>query len=66
MVDMLGKAKQIDKMKELVDEMLQTHLVTLSTVAKVILRLVDAGDWKDAVRTFDDLGTFGLEKIQKV
>ncbi|KAL7171669.1 hypothetical protein ACSBR2_036346 [Camellia fascicularis] len=62
LVDILGKAKQIDKMKELVDEMRQTHLVTLSTVAKVMRRLAGAGDWKDAVRTFDDLGTFGLEK----
>ncbi|KAI8014257.1 Pentatricopeptide repeat-containing protein [Camellia lanceoleosa] len=61
MVDILGKAKQIDKIKKLVDEMRQTHLVTLSTIAKVMRRLVGAEDWKDAVRTFDDLGTFGLE-----
>ncbi|XP_052206250.1 pentatricopeptide repeat-containing protein At3g04130, mitochondrial isoform X2 [Diospyros lotus] len=62
MVDILGKAKQMEKMKELVEEMCQAHLVTLATIAKVMRRLAGAGEWEDAVRTFDDLGTFGLDK----
>ncbi|KAA8533266.1 hypothetical protein F0562_033201 [Nyssa sinensis] len=62
MVDILGKTKQIDKMRALVEEMRQGHLVTLSTIAKVMRRFAGAGDWEDAVRTFDELGTFGLER----
>ncbi|KAL6983841.1 hypothetical protein U1Q18_017215 [Sarracenia purpurea var. burkii] len=62
MVDILGKAKKMNKMKELVYEMRQSGLVTLTTIAKVMRRLTGAGKWEDAVRTFDDLEIFGLEK----
>lgn len=62
LVDILGKTKQMDKMKDLLEEMNQCHLVTLNTVGKVMRRFAGAGKWEDAVRTFDELGTFGLEK----
>ncbi|GAB2280583.1 hypothetical protein Dimus_015211 [Dionaea muscipula] len=62
MVDILGKAKQFGKMRELVDEMRRSNLVTLKTVAKMLRRFSGAQQWEDAVRTFDELGTFGLEK----
>lgn len=62
LVDILGKMKQMEKMRELVEEMQLAHLVTLSTIAKVMRRLAGAGHWKEAVRTFDELGSFGLEK----
>ena len=62
LVDILGRMKQMDKMKALLEEMNQYHLVTLNTVAKVMRRFAGAGKWEDAVRTFDELGTFGLEK----
>ncbi|KAJ4974283.1 hypothetical protein NE237_007457 [Protea cynaroides] len=62
MVDILGKMKQMDRMWLLVAEMHRSHLVTLKTVAKVIRRLAGAGRWEDAIKTFDDLDTLGLEK----
>ncbi|KAL2903548.1 hypothetical protein RDABS01_002258, partial [Bienertia sinuspersici] len=62
MVDILGKARQFDKMSELVGEMLPKNLVTLRTMAKVMRRYAGARRWKDAVRTFDELGSYGLEK----
>lgn len=62
LVDILGRMKQMDKMKALLEEMNQYHLVTLNTVAKVMRRFAGAGKWEDAVRIFDELGTFGLEK----
>ncbi|KMT07543.1 hypothetical protein BVRB_6g151540 [Beta vulgaris subsp. vulgaris] len=65
MVDILGKARQFDKMNELVGEMLERNLVTLKTLAKVMRRFAGARRWKDAVRTFDELGTFCLEKNAK-
>ena len=62
MVDILGKLKQVDKMRALMEEMRQGNLVRLSTVAKAMRRLAGAGEWEDAVRVFDDLGNFELEK----
>ncbi|KAL5760095.1 hypothetical protein ACOSQ2_018933 [Xanthoceras sorbifolium] len=62
MVDILGKAKQMDQMRALLEEMNKHHFVTPDTVAKVMRRFAGAGQWEDAVRTFDELGTFGLEK----
>ncbi|KAJ6431357.1 hypothetical protein OIU84_018776 [Salix udensis] len=52
MVDILGKMKQMDRMREFLEEMNRNHLVTLNTVGK----------WEDAVRMFDELGAFGLDK----
>ncbi|KAM7487186.1 hypothetical protein LguiB_024670 [Lonicera macranthoides] len=62
LVDILGKTKQIERMRTLVEEMRQHHLVTLSTIAKVMRRLAGAGEFDDAIRTFDGLESFGLEK----
>lgn len=62
LVDILGKMKQMEKMRELVGEMQVARLVTLSTIAKVMRRLAGAGQWKEAVKIFDDLESFGLEK----
>ncbi|KAF5741139.1 pentatricopeptide repeat-containing protein [Tripterygium wilfordii] len=62
MVDILGKAKQVDQMKSLLKEMCEGHLITLNTIGKVMRRLAGAGNWEYAVRTFDELATYGLEK----
>ncbi|XP_047318754.1 pentatricopeptide repeat-containing protein At3g04130, mitochondrial-like [Impatiens glandulifera] len=62
MIDILGKAKSFDSMKELLEEMRQDNNVTLHTIAKVMRRLSGAGKWEDAVKVFDELTTFGLEK----
>ncbi|KAK3040791.1 hypothetical protein RJ639_029135 [Escallonia herrerae] len=62
LVDILGRMKQMEKMRSLVDEMRQDHLVTLDTIAKVMRRFSGAGEWEAAARTFDELGSYGLEK----
>ncbi|XWS69187.1 hypothetical protein CRYUN_Cryun04dG0158100 [Craigia yunnanensis] len=62
MVDILGKMKQMDRMKDFLKEMHQGNLVTLNTIAKVMRRLAGAGESENAVRIFDELETFGLEK----
>ncbi|XWS63812.1 hypothetical protein CRYUN_Cryun06bG0134100 [Craigia yunnanensis] len=62
MVDIIGKMKQMDRMKDILGEMRQGHLVILNTIAKVMRRFAGAGEWENAVRIFDELETFGLEK----
>lgn len=62
LVDILGKMKQMGKMKAVLEEMGQCQLVGLSTIAKVMRRFAGAGQWEEAVTTFDELGTLGLEK----
>ncbi|KAI4332137.1 hypothetical protein L6164_017071 [Bauhinia variegata] len=62
MVDILGKMKQMDKVRELLEEMHQGGFITLNTIAKVMRRFSGAGMWHDAVRIFDELHTLGLEK----
>nr|GMC81453.1 pentatricopeptide repeat-containing protein At3g04130, mitochondrial [Ipomoea batatas] len=62
LVDILGKMKKMDKMCALVEEMRESHIVTLSTIGKVMRRFAGAGDWKGAVRIFDELGDYGFEK----
>jgi pentatricopeptide repeat protein len=44
------------------EEMGQCQLVGLSTVAKVMRWFAGAGQWEEAVTTFYELGTLGLEK----
>ncbi|KAF3431100.1 hypothetical protein FNV43_RR25830 [Rhamnella rubrinervis] len=61
-LDVLGKMKQMDKMMAMLKEMGHNHLVTLNTVAKVMRRFAGAGKWEDAVRIFDEIGTYGLAK----
>lgn len=61
-VDILGKARQMDQMRALLDEMSKHCCVTTNTVAKVMRRFAGAGQWKDAVRLFDELESFGLKK----
>ncbi|OVA20466.1 Pentatricopeptide repeat [Macleaya cordata] len=61
-VDILGKSKQMERMCLLVEEMRERNYVTLKTIAKLMRRLAGAGRYKDAIKMFDDLGTFGLEK----
>ncbi|KAJ1417953.1 Tetratricopeptide-like helical domain superfamily [Sesbania bispinosa] len=62
MVDILGRMKVMEKLRDLLEEMRQQSLITLNTIAKVMRRFVGAGQWADAVRIFDDLQTLGLEK----
>ncbi|CAA0831848.1 Pentatricopeptide repeat-containing protein -mitochondrial [Striga hermonthica] len=62
LVDILGKTKQMDKMKDLVEEMCETRLVSLNTISKMMRRFAGAGKWTDAVKTFDELESFGLNK----
>lgn len=62
MVDILGKSKQMDRMRGMLDEMRRRSLVSLNTVAKVMRRFAGAGLWEDAVRTFDELEHLGLGK----
>ncbi|PWA33137.1 tetratricopeptide repeat (TPR)-like superfamily protein [Artemisia annua] len=62
MLDILGKMKQMDKMKTLLEQMNHHHLVTINSIAKVMRRLCGAGKWEEAVMIFDDLHNFGLEK----
>lgn len=61
-IDILGKMRQMDKTMDLLERMHQDHLVTVNTVGKVMRRFAGAGKWKDAVRIFDGLGSFGLQK----
>lgn len=61
-VDTLGKMKQMEKMCAFVDEMNMAQLVSLNTIAKFMRRFAGAGEWKVAVRTFDELEKFGLQK----
>ncbi|XP_058093189.1 pentatricopeptide repeat-containing protein At3g04130, mitochondrial-like isoform X2 [Magnolia sinica] len=62
MVDILGKAKQIEKMWALVEEMRGGGIITRNTVAKIMRRLAGAGRLKDAVKVFDELLVMGVEK----
>ncbi|KAL2320279.1 hypothetical protein Fmac_029248 [Flemingia macrophylla] len=62
MIDILGRMKVMEKLRDFLEEMREGGLVTMNTVAKVMRRFSGAGQWVDAVRTFDDLQTFGLEK----
>ncbi|XP_057776902.1 pentatricopeptide repeat-containing protein At3g04130, mitochondrial isoform X2 [Salvia miltiorrhiza] len=62
LVDILGKMKQMEKMKALAGEICENHLVSLNTIAKMMRRLAGAGEWKEAVKIFDELEKFGLEK----
>ncbi|XP_057427780.1 pentatricopeptide repeat-containing protein At3g04130, mitochondrial-like isoform X2 [Lotus japonicus] len=63
MVDILGRMKVMDKLRDLLDQMrCEGSIITLNTIAKVMRRFVGAGQWADAVRIFDDLQTLGLEK----
>ncbi|XP_050377113.1 pentatricopeptide repeat-containing protein At3g04130, mitochondrial [Argentina anserina] len=61
-IDILGKMRRMDKTMDLLERMHQDRLVTLNTVGKVMRRFAGAGKWEDAVRIFDGLGRFGLEK----
>ena len=61
-LDILGKMKQMETMMEVLQEMGYRHLVTLITVAKVMRRFAGSGQWEYAVKVFDELGTYGLEK----
>ncbi|PON64779.1 Tetratricopeptide-like helical domain containing protein [Parasponia andersonii] len=61
-IDVLGKMKQMETMMVILQEMGNRHLVTLNTVAKVMRRFAGSGQWENAVKVFDELGTYGLEK----
>ncbi|CAJ2669574.1 unnamed protein product [Trifolium pratense] len=62
MVDILGRMKVMEKMGEILEEMREESLITLDTIAKVMRRFAGTRQWKDAVRIFDDLQIFDLEK----
>ncbi|KAL0327343.1 UNVERIFIED_CONTAM: Pentatricopeptide repeat-containing protein, mitochondrial [Sesamum angustifolium] len=62
LVDIMGKMKQLEQIRALLQEMHENHLVSLNTIAKVMRRFAGAGDWRDAVKTFDELENFGLVK----
>lgn len=59
LVDILGKSKQMDYMRILVEGMCENRLVSLNTISKVMRRFAGAGDWKGAAKTFDELENFG-------
>ncbi|KAI4340655.1 hypothetical protein MLD38_025467 [Melastoma candidum] len=61
-VDILGRTRQWDRMRMILDEMRSKERVRVSTVGKVMRRLSGAGRWEDAVSIFDELQDFGLEK----
>lgn len=61
-VDTLGKMKQMEKMCALVEEMNRGQLISLNTIGKIMRRFAGAGMWEDAVRIFDQLENYGLEK----
>ncbi|XP_031392883.1 pentatricopeptide repeat-containing protein At3g04130, mitochondrial-like [Punica granatum] len=61
-VDILGKSKQMERMRGMLDEMLKRGFVNLNTVSKVMRRFAGAGLWRDAVWIFDELENLGLEK----
>ncbi|KAL5717753.1 hypothetical protein ACHQM5_010721 [Ranunculus cassubicifolius] len=61
-VDILGKARKFDSMLSLVGEMCEGNLVTLNTIAKVMRRFAGGGKWEEAIRIFNNLGMYGLEK----
>ncbi|OWM76187.1 hypothetical protein CDL15_Pgr009833 [Punica granatum] len=61
-VDILGKSKQMERMRGMLDEMRKRGAVSLNTVSKVMRRFAGAGFWRDAVRLFDELENLGLEK----
>lgn len=62
MVDVLGKSKQMYTMWVLVHDMNNKGFITLQTISKVLRRLVAAGRWQEAIRTFDDIESLGLTK----
>ncbi|XWS34620.1 hypothetical protein CRYUN_Cryun21dG0053600 [Craigia yunnanensis] len=62
MLDILGKMKQMDRMKDFLEETCQGHHVTLNAIAKVMRRFAGAREWENVVRIFYELETFGLEK----
>ncbi|KAF7808779.1 pentatricopeptide repeat-containing protein [Senna tora] len=62
MIDILGKMKQWNKVRALLKEMNQGCLITLNTIAKVMRRFTGSGHWEDALRVFDEIETFRLEK----
>lgn len=61
-LDILGKMKQMETMMEVLQEMGYRHLVTLNTLAKVMRRFAGSRQWENAVKVFDELTTYGLEK----
>ncbi|KAK4764877.1 hypothetical protein SAY86_025967 [Trapa natans] len=61
-VDILGKSRQIDRMRGMLDEMRRRSLVRISTVARVMRRLAGVGLWEDAVKVFDELESLGLKR----
>ncbi|XP_044465411.1 pentatricopeptide repeat-containing protein At3g04130, mitochondrial-like [Mangifera indica] len=65
MVDILGTAKRMDQTRVLLLEMNEGHYITNNTIAKVMSRFVGAGQWENAVKTFDQLGTFGLVQVEQ-
>ncbi|KAL6522061.1 hypothetical protein OROMI_031938 [Orobanche minor] len=62
LVDILGKMKQMEKMKALVEEMRKYHFVSINTISKMMRRFAGSGNWKDAVETFNELESLGLER----
>ncbi|KAM6562466.1 hypothetical protein CsatB_022464 [Cannabis sativa] len=61
-LDILGKMKQMETMMMILQEMGTRNLVTLNTIAKVMRRFAGSGKWENAVKVFDEMGTYGLEK----
>nr|GEV62012.1 hypothetical protein [Tanacetum cinerariifolium] len=62
MLDILGKRYKKDEMQMLLRKLNHNNLVTVNTITKVMRHLCEAGDWHEAVRIFDRLHEFGLEK----
>ncbi|KAK4478110.1 hypothetical protein RD792_017388 [Penstemon davidsonii] len=63
MVDNLGKTKKFDVMWELVEEMNKLEgYVTLDTMTKIMRRLSKAGKYDEAIKAFNKIEQFGIEK----
>ncbi|GMP56359.1 hypothetical protein CsSME_00020882 [Camellia sinensis var. sinensis] len=63
MVDILGKCKKFEVMRELVEEMDQFEgYITLITMTKVMRRFAKAYRYEDAIEAFRRIERFGLSK----
>ncbi|EPS71950.1 hypothetical protein M569_02808 [Genlisea aurea] len=62
LLDILGKARQMEKMKNLLAEMHKDRIVSLDTIAKAMRRFAGSRDWRSAVELFDDLESYGLAR----
>uniref|UniRef100_A0A7N0TEL4 Pentatricopeptide repeat-containing protein n=1 Tax=Kalanchoe fedtschenkoi TaxID=63787 RepID=A0A7N0TEL4_KALFE len=63
-VDVLGKSRKFELMRQVVEEMHQLGkgLVTTTTMHKIMRRLARASQWHDVVDVYKSISYFGIEK----